>query len=45
MKKGIFKEDDVTKGFGLITSQDNEDYFVQVSGLRKYLKNKGLKSG
>ena len=34
MKKGVVKEYDLAKGFGFITSQDNEDYFVHVSGLR-----------
>ena len=45
MKKGIVKEYDVTKGFGFIISQDNEDFFVHVSGLREHLKSKGIKSG
>ena len=45
MKKGIVKEFDATKGFGFITSQDNEDYFVHVSGLREHLKSKGLRVG
>tara|TARA_B100000427_G_C15507486_1_gene594669 strand:+ start:2225 stop:2428 length:204 start_codon:yes stop_codon:yes gene_type:complete len=45
MKKGIVKEYDLTKGFGFITSQDNEDYFVHVSGLREHLKNRGLHAG
>ena len=34
MKKGTVKEFDVTKGYGFITGEDNEDYFVHVSGLR-----------
>ena len=33
MKKGIVKEYDSSKGFGFITGDDNEDYFVHVSGL------------
>ena len=41
MKKGIVKEYDSLKGFGFITGEDNEDYFVHVSGLREYLKGKG----
>ena len=45
MKKGIVKDYDVTKGFGFIISQDNEDFFVHVSGLREHLKSRGLKSG
>ena len=45
MKKGIVKEFDVTKGYGFITGEDNEDYFVHVSGLREYLKSKGLRAG
>jgi CspA family cold shock protein len=45
MKKGIVKEYDSLKGFGFITGEDNEDYFVHVSGLREYLKGKGLRQG
>ena len=44
MKKGTVKEFDVTKGYGFITGEDNEDYFVHVSGLREYLKSKGLRA-
>ena len=43
MKKGTVKEFDVTKGYGFITGEDNEDYFVHVSG-REYLKSKGLRA-
>ena len=42
MKKGTVKEYDRLKGFGFITGQDGEDYFVHVSGLREYLKDRGL---
>ena len=42
MKKGIVKEYDSSKGFGFIIGDDNEDYFVHVSGLREHLKRKGL---
>tara|TARA_B100000073_G_scaffold324433_1_gene307329 strand:- start:411 stop:614 length:204 start_codon:yes stop_codon:yes gene_type:complete len=45
MKKGIIKEFNVTKVFGFITSQENEDYFVHVSGLREHWKSKGLNVG
>ena len=45
MKKGFVKEYDSTKGFGFITSENNEDYFVHVSGLREHLKKKGLFPG
>ncbi len=45
MKKGTVKEFDVTKGYGFITGEDNEDYFVHVNGLREYLKSKGLRAG
>ena len=41
MKKGVVKEYDLAKGFGFITSQDNED----CCGLREYLKNRGLCTG
>lgn len=45
MKKGIVKEYDPSKGFGFITGDDKEDYFVHVSGLREYLKGRGLRTG
>ena len=45
MKKGIVKEYDPSKGFGFITGDDKEDYFVHVSGLREYLKGRGLRAG
>tara|TARA_B100000424_G_C22888740_1_gene472769 strand:+ start:93 stop:296 length:204 start_codon:yes stop_codon:yes gene_type:complete len=45
MKKGMVKEYDKLKGFGFITGQDGEDYFVHVSGLREYLKDRGLITG
>ena len=45
MKKGVVKEYDPSKGFGFITGDDKEDYFVHVSGLREYLKGRGLRAG
>ena len=42
MKKGTFKEFDVAKGYAFITGEDNEDYFVHVSGLREYLKKERI---
>ena len=45
MKKGVVKEYDPSKGFGFITGDDNEDYFVHVSGLREHLKDRGLRAG
>ena len=45
MIKGIVKEYDRLKGFGFITDQDGEDYFVHVCGLREYLKDRGLRTG
>ena len=45
MKKGVVKEYSPEKGFGFITGQDGEDYFVHVSGLREHLKGKGLRPG
>ena len=45
MKKGVVKEYDQLKGFGFITSDDREDYFVHVSGLREHLKSRGLRTG
>ena len=43
MRKGIVKEYDPKKGFGFITSNEREDYFIHVSGLREHLKSRGLK--
>jgi len=45
MIRGVVKEYDRLKGFGFITGQDGEDYFVHVSGLREYLKERGLRPG
>ena len=45
MKKGVVKEYDQLKGFGFITGDDKEYYFVHVSGLREYLKSRGLRTG
>ena len=45
MTRGVVKEYDRLKGFGFIGGDDVEDYFVHVSGLREYLKGKGLRSG
>ena len=45
MKKGVVKEYDSSKGFGFITGQNNEDYFVHVSGLRQHLQPRGLRAG
>ena len=45
MIKGVVKEYDRLKRFGFITGQDGEDYFVHVSGLREYLKDRGLRAG
>ena len=42
MKKGFVKEYDSSTGFGFITGENNEDYFVRVSGLKQNLKKKGL---
>lgn len=45
MKRGTVKEFDKYKGFGFISSDDGEDYFVHVSGLRVDLKSRGLRPG
>ena len=45
MKKVPVKEYDLKKGFGFITSNEQEDYFVHVSRLRGHLKSRGLKHG
>ena len=44
MIRGVVKEYDRLKGFGFITGQDGEDYFVHISGLREYLKERGLRT-
>ena len=45
MKLGIVKGYDRDRGFGFVTGDDGEDYFLHVSGLREYLKHKGLREG
>ena len=45
MKTGIVKEYDQSKGFGFIESEEGEDLFVHVSGLRVDLKEQGLRQG
>tara|TARA_B100001765_G_scaffold152082_1_gene97747 strand:- start:52 stop:258 length:207 start_codon:yes stop_codon:yes gene_type:complete len=45
MKTGTVKEYDQSKGFGFIESDDGEDLFVHVSGLRVDLKEQGLRQG
>ena len=45
MKKGVVKEYDSSKGFGFITDQNNEDYFVHVNGLRQHIQSRGLQAG
>ena len=45
MTSGVVKQYDRLKGFGFIVGDDGEDYFVHVSGLREYLKAKGLRVG
>ena len=42
MQKGIVKEYDRYKGYGFITGDDGNDYFVHVHGLRVHLQEKGL---
>ena len=42
---GTVKEYDKAKGFGFITGDDGEDYFVHVYGLGPKLKQLGLKTG
>ena len=45
MKKGTVKEFDLTKGYGFIIGEDNEDYLVHVGGLREFLKSKRVPAG
>jgi CspA family cold shock protein len=41
---GTVKEYDRSKGFGFITGDDGDDYFVHISGLSAKLKS-GLREG
>ena len=43
--QGIVKEYNRDRGFGFITGENGEDYFVHVYGLGPKLKNFGLRSG
>ncbi len=36
MNKEVFKAFDINKGSSFVTSEDNEDYFVHVSGSCEY---------
>ncbi|MFQ6615914.1 MAG: cold-shock protein [Fidelibacterota bacterium] len=45
MKWGRVKEYDPERGFGFITGDDGDVYFVHVSGLRVHLKKEGLRKG
>jgi CspA family cold shock protein len=42
---GIVKEYDNQKGFGFISGEDGEDYFVHVYGLGPKLKQSALRIG
>ena len=42
---GVVKEYDKQKGFGFISGEDGEDYFVHVYGLGPKLKQSGLRAG
>ena len=42
---GIVKEYDKQKGFGFISGEDGEDYFVHVYGLVPKLKQSALRTG
>ena len=45
MKTGTVREYDQSKGFGFIESDDGDELFVHVSGLRVDLKERGLRQG
>lgn len=45
MKKGVIKEYDKSRGFGFVTGDDGEDYFLHVSGLRSHLQSSGIRPG
>ena len=42
---GTVKEYDRNRGFGFITGDDGDDYFVHVSGLGSKLQKFGLRTG
>ncbi len=42
---GSVKEYDRNRGFGFITGDDGDDYFVHVSGLGPKLQKFGLRAG
>ena len=42
---GTVKEYDRNRGFGFITGDDGDDYFVHVSGLGPKLQKFGLRTG
>ena len=42
---GTVKEYDRNRGFGFITGDDGDDYFVHVSGLGPKLQKFGLRAG
>ena len=42
---GVVKEYDKQKGFGFISGEDGEDYFVHVYGLGPKLKQSDLRAG
>jgi CspA family cold shock protein len=43
LQYGTVKEYNNSKGFGFITGDDGEDYFVHVSGLGPRVKDRGLR--
>ena len=45
MKTGTVRVYDQSKGFGFIESDDGDDIFVHVSGLRVDLQKQGLRQG
>lgn len=45
MQYGTVKEYDRTRGFGFITGDDGDDYFIHISGLGPKLKERGLREG
>ena len=45
MEYGYVKSWDASKGYGFITDEDDNDYFVHVSDLDITIKNKRLREG
>jgi len=45
MQYGVVKKWDASRGFGFITTEDDEDLFVNINDLDITLKKRGLREG